>query len=152
MDDDKQDKIDDQLKKAESHAKRAIYDASESIVFYHLMKAEDFQERFSNSIFITDVLPDYIGLSQKLQNAKLQIERLRQDQSAYKNRDLYYSQCFPHIDDLTDIVQQFEIAKPQIIKKDNAKFEDDLKRTRNHQIIVILAVLAIVVAIVTSVI
>lgn len=148
LDDQDQTKINDQLIKAESHAKRAIYDASESIVLFHLMKAEDFQERFSSSIFVTDVLPNYIELRQQLQNAKDQIDQLRQNQSAYKNRDQYYDQCLPHMEVLINIVQQFEIAKPEIIKKDNYKADQDLQAARRHDITIGLTLLGSVIALV----
>ncbi len=46
LDEHDSEQINEQLKKAESHAKRAIYDASESIVLYHLIKAESFQNKF----------------------------------------------------------------------------------------------------------
>ena len=143
--------ISEQLKKAESHAKRAIYDASESIVLYHLMKAEYFQKIFSESVFVIDVLPSYIQLQQELQKAKDQIDELRKNEGVYKNREMFYENCLPYMDILKDITQQFELAKPVIRKKDDDKYKSDLKSARQHQLMIGFTVLGIVLSVVIGV-
>lgn len=139
--------INEQLKKAESHAKRAIYDASESIVLYHLMKAEYFQRKFSESIFVIDVLPSYILLQQDLQKAKDQIDKLRKNEDAYKNREQYYEDCLPNMKALKNIIQQFELAEPEIMKKDADKRDLDIKSTRRHQLMLGVTILGIILSI-----
>ncbi|WP_019895290.1 hypothetical protein [Hydrogenovibrio halophilus] len=110
-----------EIEKAEGHAKRAIYDASEALIIFYLEKAELFQQRHSNNASTIDVLPDYVECLEQLESINESIGRIRRDGSAYKNRDQYYEQTLPFIEQLSKIIFKFDKANPIIIKKEREK-------------------------------
>lgn len=131
-----------QLNKAESHAKRAIYDASEAIVIFYIEKALKFKSNFGSSPHITSVIPNYIELLKKLQSAQTKIKDLRESITTSNTvvRDQFYEECEPHIKELADIIHTFDLASSEIAKKD-----------RKDSINMVIAMLAIVVAIVIGI-
>lgn len=113
--------LDQELKKAEGHAKRAIYDASEAQIIFYLEKAEEFQKRHIRSDSITDIIPNYVNLLRQLEDIKQQIDLIRKDQDAYRNRAEYYDNCIPNIDELRSINSTLKQATPLIVEKDRKK-------------------------------
>ena len=110
-----------EIEKAEGHAKRAIYDASEALIVFYLEKAEQFHIRHQDSDSIVEILPEYIDYLDQLEQIKTQIHEIRDNQDAYRNRDQYYEQTLPFIDSLSRIVSKFQKANPLIIKRDRKK-------------------------------
>ncbi len=92
-------------------------------------------------------MPSYIQLQQDLQKAKDQIDKLRKNEGAYKNREQYYQDCLPYMETLKNIIQQFELAKPEIMKKDADKIESDIKLGRRHQLMIGLTILGIILSV-----
>lgn len=129
-----------EIEKAKGHAKRAIYDASEALIVYYLEKAANFHTRHENSACITDILPNYVEDLQQLERIKSEIEKVRSDEQAYKNRDTHYEKCLPFIENLGSIISRFDQANPLIIKKEH-------KSTQNFIIQALGLIFAIIAAI-----
>ena len=109
--------IEPELNKAADHARRAIYDAAEAQVIFFLEKVKSFQERHRKAASVTDVVSDYLGLMQQVEQAKKQISETRQRELPV-SRSEYYQQCEPHIQALKKIVTQLDLAEPEIAKKE----------------------------------
>lgn len=115
---------------------------------FFLEKAKIFIEDFGQSVHVTEVLPDYIKLKNKLRSAQQQISNIRKSDSAYKNRDSVYGECEPHVKALEEVVSEFDLAKPEIAKKDDQKKQAELKASRRFWLQITLSILAIIVAII----
>lgn len=62
--------FDSDIERAENHAKRAIYDATEASILALLEKAELYQLEFRSLECTTEVLPDYVDLRKRLESVR----------------------------------------------------------------------------------
>lgn len=109
------------LERAENHAKRAIYDATEASILCLLEKAEVYQSEFQGLECTTEVLPDYVDLLKDLEKIRRGIADVRASEELYLNRQQYYPQVLAYIDDLKDLVATLEQADPLIRTKSRTK-------------------------------
>lgn len=79
----------DQIKKAERHAQRAIYDCREALLLSALDEFRNFDETYAN-IPITPVLADYLNIKKEVENAIVLIEQARQEHGA--KRENFYQE------------------------------------------------------------
>ena len=107
----------DELNRAMRHCERAVYDAYDSAIYYHLSRFNKFREQYANMV-ISDVVPNYLELSKSMTQAKRLLAKAREDNS---NRSDYYAQVrelYPQIVDISDILGA---ARDELNKKNREK-------------------------------
>ncbi|MBK1645098.1 hypothetical protein CKO25_10630 [Thiocapsa imhoffii] len=111
------DGFDSDIERAENHAKRAIYDATEASILALLEKAEVYQLEFRSLECTTEVLPNYVDLLKRLESARRGIAQVRATEEHYLNRQQYYPEVLGYISGLRDLVATLEQADPLIRMK-----------------------------------
>lgn len=106
--------FDADIERAENHAKRAIYDATEASILSLLEKAEAYQSDFKNLECTTEVLPNYVDLLNQLERIRCGVSEVRASEELYLNRQQYYPQVLKYIDELKGLVATLEQADPLI--------------------------------------
>lgn len=109
------------IERAENHAKRAIYDATEASILALLEKAQCYQSEFRNLECTTDVLSNYVDLLKQLEKIRRGVASVRASEELYLNRQQYYPQVLGYIDELKDLVATLEQADPLIRIKSRKK-------------------------------
>jgi len=139
-----EDDFSDEVDRAERHAKRAIYDANEIGLIYLLEQVQLFQADYAKSTEIIDVIPDYIKLCRRVDEASDFMRNIRENN--HKERDKYYAECGPHCVALKEIYQTLTLARPEINKREYAKSVQEKSSTRRFVITVLLMLTAICVS------
>ena len=106
--------FDADIERAENHAKRAIYDATEASILSLLEKAAAYQTDFKNLECTTEVLPNYVDILRQLEKIRHDISDVRASEELYLNRQQYYPQVLKYIDSLKDLVATLEQADPLV--------------------------------------
>lgn len=136
----------EEINKATNHAKRAIYDIDEALLIFYLAKIQEFKERYKKSTSITEIISDYSKKLVIINQSKDTIQDIRNNKNSYKNRELFYKECEPHINKLKEIYIELESAIEEINKKDQEKEDIKIKSARNFQINIALIILGIIVS------
>ena len=113
--------FDADIERAENHAKRAIYDATEASILSLLEKAEAYQDDFKRLECTTEVLPNYVALLRQLEKIRRGVSDVRASEELYLNRQQYYPQVLEYIVDLKELVATLEQADPLIRVKSRKK-------------------------------
>jgi len=113
--------FDADIERAENHAKRAIYDATEASILSLLEKAEAYQADFRTLECTTEVLPNYVDLLRQLEKIRRGVSDIRASEELYLNRQQYYPQVIESIADLRELVATLEQADPLIRVKSRKK-------------------------------
>lgn len=109
------------IERAENHAKRAIYDATEASILSLLEKAETYQADFKHLECTTEILPNYVDLLRQLEKIRRGVSEIRASEELYLNRQQYYPQVIEYIADLKELVATLEQADPLIRIKSRKK-------------------------------
>lgn len=126
-----------EIKKAENHCKRAIYDAYEVGILYFLDEIKCFKKNNENrSKAVCQVLSDYMGCLKASDEAVIKITEIERD--CKDSRERYYQEIQPYYQSLYDIQKKFTYAEPTIqnieyqtqqaiAEKDNKNFIKQVK-------------------------
>jgi len=140
-------KIDEQIKKAQQHCQRAIYDAHEIGIIYMLEQIKAFKERYIDfPDFVIEVIPDYTDSLRLAQSAATFISRIKENHR--DDRGAYYAECEPHYLSLRKVFDTLSVASPLIEKKRSGALRKDKQETRRFILQTLLIILSIIVAII----
>ena len=144
---------DEEIKKAENHTKRAIYDCHEAMLLTELDRFKVFKEDYKN-IVITDVIPDYVEKCQKAESAKDNIMEVRRQDVQYANdydkkyspdRNKMYADIAPYLKVIQENNKYFDWARPEL-NKIIIKENDSRRTARNAKIFSAVAIVVAIVA------
>ena len=107
-------KVFEEIKKALHYCQRARFDAIEIGLTYSLDNVRIFQEKYNAITETLDVLPNYIELMRKTQEASIALQSIRDEE---KDREEYYDTIFPHYEQLKIISMELFNTEPMIVKK-----------------------------------
>ena len=107
------DELDKQLRRAEDHCERALYEAYDSAIYYHFAYFHSFKKDYSR-IPISDTLPDFISMEETILKAKKFLETARQDED---NRQDYYEQAASIYDEINQVTTRLQAARDELNKK-----------------------------------
>ena len=145
------DKCNDEIRKAENHAKRAIYDCHEAMLLNELEKFKVFKEDYKSTV-VTDIVPDFIDRCKQANSAldgitkirKSDVENASDDVRKYSpDRNKLYEDIAPFLTIIRENNRHLELARPElnkIIQKEN-------KDRRRFWIGAIVAIVAVLVGI-----
>ena len=145
------DKCNDEIRKAENHAKRAIYDCHEAMLLNELEKFKVFKEDYKSTV-VTDIVPDFIDRCKQGNSAldgitkirKSDVENASDDVRKYSpDRNKLYEDIAPFLTIIKENNRHLELARPElnkIIQKEN-------KDRRRFWIGAIVAIVAVLVGI-----
>lgn len=102
--------IEYEFQEAESHCKRAIFDAVEIRLIDHLQRIERFEYDF-REIEIVHIVTDYLALRGKYLAVKKTLREV--DQTC---REEYLEKCEEHLAHLESFTEAIDLAKPELQK------------------------------------
>ena len=137
-------KHDEELRRAERHCKRAIYDANEVGIEYLLRKIADFKDIYSASSKVIEVIKDYSSYLADAQQSVDLISEARKNNG--ESRESYYEQCEPHYKKLKRINLILEQSAPQINQLEEQQQIADKKASRRFWVTISLMLLSIAIA------
>ena len=107
------DSFSNEIKKAENHCKRAIYDAYEVGILYFLDEIKCFKKNNgSRSEIVCQVLPDYMDCLKASDEAVAKITAIERD--CKDSRERYYQEIRPYYQTLYDIQKKLNYAESTI--------------------------------------
>ena len=113
-----------QLSRAEAHCERAMYDAYDGAIFFHLQAFQVFIDDY-RLIVIPDVLPDYVETTQRMEGAKRFLEEARRQED---DRAAYYDQAGEHYRQIANAMSGLQAARVELNKK-VADYNAQIERT-----------------------
>ena len=113
-----------QISRAKGHCERAIYDAYDGAIFFHLQAFDEFREDY-RLIIITEVLPDYVETLHRMEEARRFLEEAR---SKEDDRATYYEQAGDHYAQIAETMAGLRTARVELNKK-VAEYNDQIART-----------------------
>ncbi|MFZ3028430.1 hypothetical protein [Rhodoferax sp.] len=125
----------DDLRSAQKHCKRAIYDTAEGPMLKFLGDVAKFQEDYSKEPCITDVIPGYVGHMKKVAEARNLIAEVKPE-----SRDEYFDLVEPHLTSLIEIAGLLDTARPEI----NKRMRSEQKKAQMTVVILVVAVLTLI--------
>lgn len=141
--------IDKEIERADSHCRRAIYDANEVGIIFVLEYVKEFSARYSDkSHLVIEVISDYSAMLGSAQDAAALIDEVSKKHA--KDREEYYEQVAPHYKALRKIYSTLLSAEPlvtQIIKKNES---DERQSARRFITTVTVSISALLVSVVVG--
>ncbi len=132
------DKAEEQLSKAESHCKRAIYDAVEAGVTHQLEVIAKFQDDF-RLLIISETIPDYRKIKEEANDARDLILEPR----APEEREAYYEKCSEHLENLRKAQKKLDLYREDLLKA--------LKRQSNKSLVTWLTAISCVACVIAAI-
>lgn len=139
-----------EIDKAKRHCKRAIYDACDINLNYHLDVFDLYKNEFSE-IAISDVIPKWHDMLESYHNIQDEMSKLSKvvtkekhtTKQEYSVRDDKYKLVSEYSDKLQQINRKLDLARDDLIKKTRSQRKEDIK----WFILVLLSFAAIIAAI-----
>ncbi|MBK5931293.1 hypothetical protein [Halochromatium salexigens] len=100
--------------RAENHARRAIYDATEATLLTLLDQAYSYRERFRACEDVLDVLPEYPRQLTTLHKVQQRLLSARASEGAYLERGRYDDRCAEELPILRAMLAEFAAAEPRL--------------------------------------
>ncbi|WP_460149565.1 hypothetical protein [Pseudomonas sp. H1_A03] len=104
-------KAEEQLRKAESHCKRAIYDAVEAGVTHQLEVIAKFQDDF-RLLIISETILDY----NQIKADAIEARDLILEPRAPEEREAYYEKCSEHLENLRKAQKKLDLYREDLLK------------------------------------
>jgi hypothetical protein len=136
-------KVFEEIKKALHHCQRARFDAIEIGLTYSLNNVRIFQDKYNAITETLLILPNYIELMRKAQEASIALQSIRDEE---KDREEYYNAIFPHYEVLKSISVELFNAEPMINKKIEENNEKKITDARRFTIRTGLILLGMIVS------
>ncbi|MHA5986296.1 hypothetical protein ACVSMR_05660 [Pseudomonas aeruginosa] len=102
-----------ELKKAQNHCKRAIYDAVEAGITHQLEMIRIFQQDFK-VLILSDFIPNYPALQKQIREAR---DLILAPKNAHKDRAAYYEQCVTHLENLRAGLDKLDEHREELLKR-----------------------------------
>lgn len=131
---------DDQIKKSERHAQRAIYDCREALLLSELDEFRSFDKTYEN-IPITPILSNYLNIKTEVENAIILIEQARQEHGA--QRENFYQELKEPLASIRKNNLLCATAREELNKYIVSENTSKQKETRDRKIIVVTIAIAI---------
>ena len=125
---------DEELRRAESHCERALYEAYDAAIFFRL----DLYQRFAKdyaTVVVSDVVDDYVEIVKTMRRAKQLLEDAR---AKTTDRSEYYTQIKAIYSELTDASETLEAARDELNKR-LASAETEYRRSWRQPIATVVA-------------
>lgn len=102
-----------ELKKAQNHCKRAIYDAVEAGITHQLEMIRIFQHDFK-VLILSDFIPNYPALQKQIREARDLILAPKSDRN---DRAAYYEECVAHLENLRGSLDKLDEHREELLKR-----------------------------------
>lgn len=129
----------DELTKAKRHAERALYDAYEIGIQYHLGRIGGFKKDYKN-FNVSSVLKDYADLRAQANQANKHIQEVAEH--TVGQREQHYQACAEHYARVAQIADRLDEARDDI----NAAIRADVMVTRRWAIGIVLGIMSLIIA------
>jgi hypothetical protein len=136
-------KVFEEIKKALHHCQRARFDAIEIGLTYSLNNVRIFQDKYNAITETLLILPNYIELMRKAQEASIALQSIRDEE---KDREEYYNAIFHHYEVFKSNSVELFNAEPMINKKIEENNEKKITDARRFTIRTGLIVLGMIVS------
>lgn len=102
-----------ELRKAQNHCKRAIYDAVEAGITHQLEMIRMFQQDFK-SLILSDFIPDYPALQKQIKSAR---DLILSPKAERADRAAYYEECVAHLENLRAGLDKLDEHREELLKR-----------------------------------
>lgn len=120
-------RFDIQIASAMRHCKRALYDAHEIGIVYHLESIRAFEEKHaSDSDLVLEVVPDYPDLLAHAADASDLLSQVKQKN--HEDRDAYYAAAEPYHNRLGELTKKLRYSDPLITQKINRRRKEEAEK------------------------
>jgi len=138
--------LDDQVRKARGHCKRAIYDAHELGIIFCLEQIKGFQQRYQgNAHIVSNIISNY---SDCLTKAKACSRYLAEaNKNGRHDRDSYYDKCRPEFEKMREICDKFDEIGPEVDAEINRQNQESQVQARRFKVQMMFTILALVVSV-----
>ena len=136
-----QTEADKELKKAQAHVQRAIYDCKEAYLLKKLEQIKVFQKEYA-LVSIAPVMPSYVEDCARLMKSIDFIGKCRMEST---NRDSFYEAIQTHVSFVADFAHRCEASRGELNKKLKAQANAD----QRYQIGLLISIAALAVAFLT---
>lgn len=121
---------DEELRRAESHCERALYEAHDAAIFFRLNLYQKFTEDYA-TVVVSDVVENYVEIAKIMKRAKHLLEQAR---STTANRSEYYSSIRAVYSNIADASDTLEAARDELNKR-TAVARDQTRRSWRQPIV-----------------
>lgn len=101
-----------QLTRAEAHCERAVYDAYDGAIFFHLRNFRTFLNDYKN-VVIVEVIPDFVETMRQMEEAEAFLAKAR---SAGDDRSEYYEKAEETYRWVSNAMTTLNAARPELNK------------------------------------
>ncbi len=129
--------VTDELDRAIGHCKRAIYDAYEASILYHIKEFRAFNSDYS-TVVVSEVIADYNEIHYKVTSILDFIRGIDKE-----TKDEHYSACKQHHNELKEIIKRLGSAREEL----NKKIRFERKKSFISIITTVVAIFSLIVAI-----
>lgn len=102
-----------ELRKAQNHCKRAIYDAVEAGITHQLEMVRIFQHDFK-VLILSDFIPNYPALQKQIREAR---DLILAPKSDHSDRAAYYEECVAHLEKLRAGLDKLDEHREELLKR-----------------------------------
>lgn len=127
---------DEELRRAESHCERALYEAHDAAIFFRLDQYQKFREDYA-TVVVSDVVENYVEIVKTMKRAKQLLDDAR---STTTDRIQYYSSIRVVYSEIADASDTLEAARDELNKR-FVVARDESKRSWRQPIATLLAAL-----------
>ena len=128
----------EELRRAESHCKRASFDAMELGIITQLENVLEFKNNYSDYP-VSDVMPDYIDLMTEVANTQKYLAAMKK---GVEEREQFYLECEPRLDRLIEINEKLFQAQNELGIMRAASINLELRAKRAELIAAVSVILA----------
>lgn len=114
-----------QLTRAEAHCERAVYDAYDGAIFFHLRNFRTFLNDYKN-VVIAEVIPDFVETMRRMEEAEQFLATAR---SAGDDRSQYYGKAEETYRWVANATKTLTAARPELNKL-IAAYNEGIERAR----------------------
>ena len=104
---------DEELRRAESHCERALYEAHDAAIFFRLDQYQRFKEDYA-TVVVSDVVENYVEIVKSMKRAKQLLDDAR---STTTDRIQYYSSIRVVYSEIADASDTLEAARDELNKR-----------------------------------
>lgn len=104
---------DEELRRAESHCERSLYEAHDAAIFFRLDLYQKFTEDYS-TVVVSEVVENFVEIVKTMKRAKRLLEEAR---AATTDRSQYYSNIREIYGEIVDASETMEAARDELNKR-----------------------------------
>ena len=128
----------DEIRQAEGHCKRAIYDAVEASIIFHVESFKKFQDDY-RKIVITEVVREYPEYKKRINKIVSFIRPVDKE-----NKEEIYQKCLKYNEEIKEITATLDAAREEL----NKVIRKERARTQRNTILVIAGILSVIIGLI----